>query len=328
MAFKKIKQFTKGVTEWLRLLFSAKPGDGTPHKWKSPFMRKLHILYVKMKRKQRLVVMDAENYREHWSFRLSALNLFVGVGIVGIVLMIITFLLIAFTPLHNIIPGYTNSEMVDQTYRNVLLLDSLNMKVQHQEEMMAVLSSIVAGEEITDTAENESRPKVQGEEDKRSKADSLLREDMAKAKKAESGQQAIGSWQQTTTNGQPTTSGGQLFFPPIKGKVITAYNSKEGHNGVDIAGNINDIIKSAANGTVFYAGFTADDGYVIAVQHPGNIITVYKHSSALLKHNGDMVRAGEPIAYMGHSAGSGTPHLHFELWINGKTVDPLTYVSF
>ncbi|MBO4751174.1 MAG: M23 family metallopeptidase [Bacteroidales bacterium] len=321
MAFKKIKQFSKGVTKWLRLLFSTKPGDGTSHKGNSPFMRKMHILYAKMKRKQRLVVMDAENYREHWSFRLSALNLFVGVGIVGIVLMIITFLLIAFTPLHNMIPGYTNSEMVDQTYRNVLLLDSLNMKVQHQEEMMAVLGSIVAGEEIADTSESESRPKAQGTEDQRCKADSLLREEMAKGNKTS-------NEQQTTGTGQQTASGGQLFFPPIKGKIIAAYNSKEGRIGVDIAGNINDIIKSAANGTVFFAGFTADDGYVIAVQHPGNIITVYKHNSALLKHNGDMVRAGEPIAYLGHSAGSTTPHLYFELWINGKTVDPLSYVSF
>lgn len=321
MAFSKIKQFTKGVTKWLRLLFTTRPGDEASHKGNSPFMRKMHILYGKMKRKQRLVVMDAENYREHWSFRLSALNLFVGVGIVGIVLMVITFLLIAFTPLHNMIPGYTNNDMVDQTYRNVILLDSLNLKVQHQEEMMAVLSSIVAGEEIADTAENESRPKALGEEDKRCKADSMLREEMAKATKAN-------SEQQTTGGPQQNPSGGQLFFPPIKGKIVTAYNSKEGHIGVDVAGNINDIIKSAANGTVFFAGFTADDGYVIAVQHPGNIITVYKHNSALLKHNGDMVRAGEPIAYMGHSAGAGTPHLHFELWINGKTADPLSYVSF
>lgn len=321
MAFRRIKQFTKGVTKWLRLLFTTKAGDETLHKGKSPFMRKMHILYAKMKRKQRLVVMDAENYREHWSFRLSALNLFVGVGIVGIVLMIVTFLLIAFTPLHNVIPGYTNNDMIDQTYRNVTLLDSLNIKVQHQEEMMAVLSSIVAGEEITDTADTESRPKSFGEEDRRSKADSLLREEMAKGRKA-------GTEQQTTGNGQQTASGGQLFFPPIKGKIITAYNSKEGNTGVDIAGNMDDIIKSAANGTVFFAGFTADDGYVIAIQHPGNIITVYKHNSALLKHNGDMVRAGEPIAYLGHSAGSATPHLHFELWINGKTADPLSYVSF
>lgn len=321
MAFSKIKQLTKGVTKWLRLLFTTRPGDEAAHKGNNPFMRKMNILYAKMKRKQRLVVMDAENYREHWSFRLSALNLFVGVGIVGIVLMIITFLLIAFTPLHNMIPGYTNSEMVDQTYRNVILLDSLNLKVQHQEEMMAVLSSIVAGEEIADTSENESRPKALGKEDRRCKADSMLREEMAKAKKA-------GSEPLTTGGAQQNPSGGQLFFPPIKGKIVTAYNSKEGHIGVDVAGNINDIIKSAANGTVFFAGFTADDGYVIAVQHPGNIITVYKHNSALLKHNGDMVRAGEPIAYMGHSAGAGTPHLHFELWINGKTVDPLSYVSF
>ena len=322
MAFRKIKRFAKGVTKWLRLLFSTRPGDDAAHKGNSPFMRKMHILYAKMKRKQRLVVMDAENYREHWSFRLSALNLFVGVGIVGIALMIITFLLIAFTPLHNIIPGYTNGDMIEQTYHNVALLDSIESKVQHQEDMMAVLSSIVAGEEIADTTGNDrgDDKKVMGAADKRSKADSLLRTDIE--------QERLTSKQTNLNEKNPPANSGQLFFPPTKGKILNSYDVKSGHLGVDVAGNINDIIKAAAPGTVIFAGFTVDDGYVIAVQHPVNIITIYKHNGALLKHNGDMVRAGEPIAYMGHSAGSKVPHLHFEVWINGRTVDPLSYVSF
>lgn len=315
MAFDKIKQFAKGVANRLRPLPSNN-GDGKP-------VSRFRVLRDKMRTKQRLVVMDAETYREHWSFRLSAQNLFVGIGIVCIVLMVITFLLIAFTPLHNLIPGYTNGDVIDQTYHNVTLLDSLNTKVQRQEDMMAVLGAIVSGKEITNTNENDSisRPKALGGDDKRNKADSLLREDMAKSRTAN-------GKQPTTTSAQPTMTGGQLFFPPIKGKILTAYNPKDGHLGVDITGSMNEIIKSTATGTVFFAGFTADDGYVIAIQHAGNIITVYKHNSTLLKHTGDMVRAGEPIAYLGHSAGSATPHLHFELWINGKTVDPLSYISF
>jgi len=316
MAFDKIKQFAKGVANRLRPLPS-NTGDGP--KPKSRF----RLLREKMRTKQRLVVMDADTYREHWSFRLSAQNLFVGIGIVCIVLMIITFLLIAFTPLHNLIPGYTNSDVIDQTYHNVNILDSLETKVQRQEEMMAVLSAIVSGEQIADTVDNdgESRAKVQGENDKRCKSDSLLREDMAKSRTAN-------GTQQTTNSGQQPMVGGQLFFPPIKGKVLMTYNPQEGHWGVDITGNVNEIIKSAANGTVFFAGFTVDDGYVMAIQHPGNIITVYKHNSALLKRNGDMVKAGEPIAYLGHTSVKNNPHLHFELWMNGKTVDPLSYISF
>lgn len=316
MAFDKFKQFAKGVANRLRPLPSntSDPAEPPSH---------FRILLDKMRTKQRLVVMDAETYREHWSFRLSAQNLFVGIGIVCIVLMILTFLLIAFTPLHNLIPGYTNGDVIDQTYHNVAMLDSLETKLQRQEEKMAVLSAIVSGQEISSNGTNDSttRPKAQGENDSRCEADSLLRADMSQ-NHTDNGKQ------QTATNGQQPMVGGQLFFPPIKGKILLAYNPKEGHLGADITGNLNDIIKSAANGTVFYAGFTADDGYVIAIQHPGNIITVYKHTSALLKHNGDMVKAGEPIAYLGHSSSIATPHLHFELWINGKTVDPLSYISF
>ena len=58
-------------------------------------------------------------------------------------------------------------------------------------------------------------------------------------------------------------------------------------------------------------------------------VTVYQNNSSLLKRQGDAVRAGEPIAYVGpadkhHSM----PYLHFEIWINGKAVKPEEYISF
>ena len=311
-----MKLFAKGVADRLRPLPSA---EGKGHRSHS----RMRGFIEKMKTKQRLVVMDAETYREHWSFRLSAQNLFVGIGVVCIVMMLLTFMLVAFTPLRNLIPGYTNGDVIDQTYRNVAVLDSLEAKVRSQEEMMAVLSAIVSGRADNDTlsSSTENREKAQGVDDKRGKADSLLRADMSKRSPRNSDGRSV-------SDGQSPVGGGQLFFPPIKGKILVPYNPKDGHQGVDISGNMNEIVKSAAGGTVFFSGFTVDDGYVMAVQHPGNTITVYKHNSALLKHNGDMVRAGEPIAYLGHSDGNATPHLHFELWINARTVDPLSYISF
>ena len=317
MAFDKIKKFTKGVAKRLRPLPS---NDGTETKKTS----RSRSFADKLRTKQRLVVMDAETYREHWSFLLSAQNLFVAIGIVAIVLMVLTFLLVAFTPLHNLIPGYTNGDVIEQTYQNVVKLDSLESNMRSQEEMLSVLSAMVAGEEIPDATageDGESRPKVQGTDDKHCKEDSLLRAEITEARMAEANQRSLAGGQQSVVSGQ-------LFFPPIKGKVLTPYNTAEGHLGVDIAGNKNEIIKAAANGTVFFSGFTADDGHVLAIQHTGNIITVYKHNSALLKHNGDVVRAGDPVAYLGQSSTTATPHLHFELWINGKTTDPLTYISF
>jgi murein DD-endopeptidase MepM/ murein hydrolase activator NlpD len=66
---------------------------------------------------------------------------------------------------------------------------------------------------------------------------------------------------------------------------------------------------------------------VIQIQHSNGMISVYKHNSVLLKKQGDRVKTGESIAFIGdtgyHSEG---PHLHFELWLQGSPVNPLDYI--
>jgi lipoprotein NlpD len=70
-------------------------------------------------------------------------------------------------------------------------------------------------------------------------------------------------------------------------------------------------------------------GYVIQVQHAGDLISIYKHNSVLLKKQGDVVRVGEAIAVVGNTGEETTgPHLHFELWHGGKPVNPEKYIKF
>ena len=85
-----------------------------------------------------------------------------------------------------------------------------------------------------------------------------------------------------------------------------------------------------ADGVVIAANYTASDGYTLIVQHPGNMISIYKHNAALLKGVGARVTAGMPIATAGNrrSEEGGSPHLHFELWQNGQSLDPTRYISF
>jgi murein DD-endopeptidase MepM/ murein hydrolase activator NlpD len=65
------------------------------------------------------------------------------------------------------------------------------------------------------------------------------------------------------------------------------------------------------------------------VQHPNNVVTFYKHNSILLKKEGSRVKAGEALAIIGNSGERTTgPHLHFELWYNGRAVDPSDYINF
>ena len=284
--------------------------------------------------------MDTDTYKENWSVELSATNLFVWGGISIIILIVLTSLIIAFTPLRELIPGYTSNKLVEQTYQNSLVIDSLERQLAGQERMLADIKDVIMGNDPgtrisnADSARAANDTTAKGKEKNKgyshSAADSLLRVEVeqqdqytvkAKSKPKTSNETSA---DETTVNA--TTL---LLFAPVKGKVISPFDTKTKHYGVDIAGAVNDAVKAVAPGTVIFSNFTTETGYVIAIQHQGGMISLYKHNSALLKHSGDVVRAGEPVAFLGNTGElSSGPHLHFELWVAGKPVNPLVYISF
>ena len=101
-----------------------------------------------IKHKHRFVVMDTDTFKEKFSFQLSGINLFVTVGITVIIFIILTTVLIAFTPLREFIPGYTDIRMVEQTYANARTIDSLEIQVANQEWMLNTIRGVLSGEEM------------------------------------------------------------------------------------------------------------------------------------------------------------------------------------
>jgi murein DD-endopeptidase MepM/ murein hydrolase activator NlpD len=122
----------------------------------------------------------------------------------------------------------------------------------------------------------------------------------------------------------------QLFFmPPVSGEVTAKFDLSKTHLGIDVGAPKNTAVKAATSGTVISAGYTVETGYSIAIQHPNNVVTIYKHNSVLLRREGDNVKTGEAIAIIGNSGeNTSGPHMHFELWHKGRAVDPALYINF
>ena len=288
--------------------------------------------------KQRLVVMDTETYKEKFSFQLSGINLFVFTGLTLIVFVVLTATLITLTPLREYIPGYTNTDMVEQTQRNAYLIDSLQNELDNQLWLVSTMQSVLLdrpfeGDSLV--ADSSASLRVVAGAYRHSRADSLLREEIEREdhdnryQVRPSAPQSASSQASSQPSAQQQTFVSQLFFAPIKGTVVAPFEPQTRHYGVDVAAASGELVKAAATGTVIFANFTVENGNIVAIQHPGNVITVYKHNSSLLKHEGDVVRTGEPIAFVGNSGTLSTgPHLHFELWVSGVPVDPQQYVSF
>lgn len=114
-----------------------------------------------------------------------------------------------------------------------------------------------------------------------------------------------------------------FFIKPSKGLIINDFNSEEGHFGIDFAVHSGSEIMAVQGGLVIFADFTIDDGHKIIIQHDNGYITIYKHCSTLIKKERDQVVQGELIGLSGNSGKNTTgPHLHFEIWKNGKPQNP------
>jgi len=277
--------------------------------------------------KYRLVFMTDDTLEERFTFRLSRMNVFIALGTLAIVLIFLTSYLIAFTPLREYIPGYTNVGLTKTLYKLQLKYDSIERDLSAKEQFINSLRDVINGRDLTEDRPvvGDSLKRYGNIKLKRSAEDSMLRLEVENQNKYN-----LYKGETYENASQKRSSfGGALLFCPLKGIITNTYNPVQKHYGVDVVAKQNEAVKSVLDGTVLLSNWTLETGYVIAIQHPGNLVSLYKHNSALLKQAGDYVRAGDPIAIVGETGELVTgPHLHFELWNDGNSIDPKEYIIF
>ena len=156
-------------------------------------------------------------------------------------------------------------------------------------------------------------------------------------KKADSLTEEIRKMSSSSTTSKYT--GGTMQWPLPNFYTVTSYYGNrlhpvlkvyKMHTGVDIAGggcNGKNVV-AAADGKVINAGWISGYGYTVMIDHGGGIVTLYAHSQKLLVKVGDKVKKGQPIMLVGSTGYATGPHLHFEVRVNGKYVNPLDgYIS-
>lgn len=299
--------------------------DRITHLW-----RKRKVIVQELKHRQRFIVLDTDTNKEKWSFQLSMTNLLITFGLTAIVMIVLTIVLVAFTPLREFIPGYASQKMTYQTYQNALALDSLEMALNQQEQMMADIKDLMMGHDpnarrMAKDSSGQNNRSAKASVDAsytHSSADSALR------KEVESWGNDKSHYTQTEATAI-SNAPSVLLYAPIKGSVAFPYDANRRHFGVEIAGTSDAVVKSVAPGTILTANFTIESGYVITIQHAGGMTSLYKNMGSLLKSEGHVVRAGEPIGHLAkQGVHSSNPQLYFELWMNGKPVNPSDFISF
>ncbi len=267
-------------------------------------------------------ITDDQTHEEKWSTRVTRTGLLVSGITIAVVLFALLFSLIAFTPLKTFIPGYPDAQTKYDAIVNAIRIDSLENVIVRWEFYSENLRRAVEGKEPLDidsllsVRQDTSRTDLDAAE--LARKDSALRAAVEKESRLDI----------HSAPKRELPIEGMHFFTPLKGVVSQGYD-KALHPYVDITAPENSVVMSVLDGTVISAAWSDEDGYVIQIQHAGNIVSVYKHNQKLMKQTGDKVTAGMPIAIVGSTGSlSDGMHLHFELWHDGEAVDPTKYISF
>lgn len=275
----------------------------------------------KNSRNYRLSLIDAVSHERLWSVRFTR-PIFIGALVSGVIVaMVVFFLLVAYTPIRTFIPGYPSAQTRRQAVQNVQRIDSLEMRLLQWELYSENLRRIVAGEtpiRLDSILLGQENSREISDAQYYAIKDSLLRADVALQ-------------EQFNVDDAPKKNlpmEALSFFPPVKGVVSEGFE-RTLHPYIDITAPAGSMVTSVLDGTVVHTSWDSEDGYLIVIQHAGDILSVYKHNQKLLHRQGDEVKAGTPIGLVAESESlTKGNHLHFELWYEGQAMDPTQFIKF
>ena len=273
----------------------------------------------KLLTKYRLVLLNDSTYEEKSSFKISRLNVFSILFALMFIIVLITSGILFFTPIREYIPGYSSTTLQKQANLLSYKTDSLRQIVFLNDQYINSMKKVLTGdlETIEYSPDSIISKEILGLQIiEKSKEDSILR-------------QLVDNEDKYNLENINKNKDFYLLSAPISGAISQNYSIADDHLAIDISVDIGTPVKSVSNGRVILSEWTTQTGYVLIIDHGNDLISVYKHNSKLLKSQGEIVKQGEIIALSGNSGVlTSGPHLHFELWSEGFSIDPNTLINF
>lgn len=268
----------------------------------------------------RLLLLRDDTLAEVGSYRLSLLNIYIAVSAILLITSGIVFSLIFLTPVRRLVPGYANV-YESREYRELNnKVQDLESEMQNQQLYIARFRSLLSGIPSAD-----SLTTAEQIENHSPSTYDLIQEEL------ETQPPLVSSDLRSIENPVSEIHGTSFLHmvPPLRGVISARYDQTAAHFGTDILAPENTAVLAILDGTVIAADWTLETGNTIGIQHTGDMVSFYKHNSTNLKRLGTRVKAGEAVAIIGNTGETTSgPHLHFELWVDGKPVNPERFINF
>lgn len=289
----------------------------------SPAKKTRKRLIKRLTNSYRFILLKHESYEERFSGTITPIKVIFGSVVLFFLFGVFFWGLYAHTPLKYSIPGYPHEQIINADIENKLKADSLERLAKSHSLYFKNLRSVLQGEDVEeiDFDLDSLSKKVDLNDYEISKMDSLAREKIE--------QENNFDLTESTGSNEQSFLEKLLLYKPAEGVISDGVDFENGHFGLDISSAKDTRVKCILDGTVIFSGFTASGGNEIHVQHSFQLVSIYKHNSAVLKSTGEKVMAGESIAVVGNSGehSDGT-HLHFEMWRNGIPLNPEEYFTY
>lgn len=255
--------------------------------------------------------------------RISTSRFIISIYVMLLVVLIatVTTSLLFYSPLKKFMPGYVSPDVRRQIVESSLRIDSLSEAVGRHQLYVMNIQDILRGEVKIDSVSTIDSLTILRSED--------LMERTEREKEFARKYEENEKYNLTSQILSKSEMEELHFYPPMRGMLMESFNPGELHFGIDVAATNDKNVCAVLDGTILMSGYTANNGYVVVVQHVGNLVTVYKHLSSTLKRESMKIKAGEVLGIAGTQGEKmNDPYLHFELWHKGTALDPTQYISF
>lgn len=268
--------------------------------------------WKRLRNKYRISVINEETLAERWYLHLSVWGGIVVIAILFVLSMLLFSLVILYTPVRNYLPGYSE-DIRQQLIEESAKVDSIGESLEMQRQYLQVIKQVVAGEVHSDTVQSLDSMQI------------IMREQLLEAKN-QATEEFVAQYEAKEkdylqlfdiANTAPTLS----FFRPAHGVIIKAFDVQQKQYAIALQTPAHENATAILAGTIIHANHDWDDSYTMVLQHE-NYVSIYRGLTRLLKSVGDYVQVGETIAVLENTI------LEFELWQNGKPINPEEVIAF
>lgn len=276
-------------------------------------------------RKKRFAMSDPVDERDNWSVHISPMGLLGGLAAFCIFLFLLVLILVAYTPILDIFPGYRTAaeRSHDELVQSVMRVDSLERRMYDMLIYSENVAMIMEGRTpvVNNPLSENDTIKLDKTQVKPSTLDSLLRAQM----------EGEGIYSLSRAAEERGTEGrSKVFAAPVEGIVTHHFSRQDNYLGVGIKAAPNAPITSIAEGVVVDVNTSGEKGSSVTVQHFDGFVSVYRNLVQVLVDKGQTLKSRQVIGYnsMPQVGDRSNPLFEMEIWYEGKVVDPEIYIVF